>query len=83
MTLRIPISPEAESRLRERAAAAGVDVETFVQELVEKSLKSESSLADILAPLHAESAASGLTDDDQSAILDEALSDARRGNRGV
>lgn len=35
MTLHIPLSPETESKLRERAEAAGKDLATFVREVVE------------------------------------------------
>lgn len=36
MTLQIPLSPEAEGKLREQAAAAGKDLATFVREAVEE-----------------------------------------------
>ena len=35
MTLQISLSPEAESKLREQAEAAGKDLATFVREAVE------------------------------------------------
>jgi hypothetical protein len=38
VTLRIPLSKEVEAELRERASAAGQDVESFVLKAVEDSL---------------------------------------------
>ncbi len=43
MVLRLDLSPEAESRLRERAAAAGKEVDRFVLEAVEAKLSTESA----------------------------------------
>lgn len=43
MNLHIPLSPEAEARLREQAAAAGRDVEAYVLYVVENSLASQSA----------------------------------------
>jgi hypothetical protein len=39
MSLTIPFTPEVEARLRERAAASGKDVGTFVREVVEEKLE--------------------------------------------
>ena len=41
MTLHLSLPPETEARLRERAAAAGKDVETFVRETLEQRLAGE------------------------------------------
>ncbi len=38
MTLNIPLSSEAAAKLRERAAAIGKDVETFVREVIEEKI---------------------------------------------
>ena len=38
MTLNLSLSAESEARLRQRAAAAGKDVSTFVREAVEEKL---------------------------------------------
>lgn len=43
MTLHLSLPPETEARLRERAAAAGKDVETFVRETVEERLAAEQA----------------------------------------
>ncbi len=41
MTLQIPLSAEAEARLRERATAAGTDLATFVLRVVEQELAAD------------------------------------------
>lgn len=59
MTLNIPISPETAARLREQAAAAGKDLETFVREILEQEIIHEGrdheseSMAEALAELDA------------------------------
>lgn len=45
MSVTIPFAPEIEQRLRERAAAAGQDVDTFVREAVEEKLGATSAVA--------------------------------------
>lgn len=42
MTLSIPLTPETEARLRERASASGKDIATYVLEAVEEKLGSDS-----------------------------------------
>ncbi len=43
MNLHIPLSPETEAKLREKAAAAGKDVDTFVLDVVERSLAANAT----------------------------------------
>jgi predicted HTH domain antitoxin len=43
MTLDIPLSPEAEKRLRELASAARLDLSTCARELLERALESEAA----------------------------------------
>lgn len=42
MTLQIPLSPETETKLRERAEAAGKDLATFVREVVEEMVDQDN-----------------------------------------
>lgn len=42
MTLTLSLPPEFESRLRERAAASGKDVASFVREAIEEKLAAKS-----------------------------------------
>jgi hypothetical protein len=48
--LNIPLSPDKEAKLRERAAAAGKDVTEYVLSVVEEDL----AMAESAAPLHAD-----------------------------
>lgn len=50
MNVQIPLSPEFEAKLRERAAAAGQDVESFVVRAIEEELLSEPDTLAILPP---------------------------------
>jgi hypothetical protein len=71
MTLEIRLAPEEESLLRERAAAAGQDVQTFVREALFEKLD-RPSFAELLAPVHEATRRSGLTVDDIDALTDRA-----------
>jgi hypothetical protein len=62
MELQINISAEAESKLKERAAAEGKDPTAYASELVEQAVK-KPSLDAVLAPLRKEFEDSGMTDD--------------------
>jgi len=50
MTLQITLPPETEAKLRERAAAAGKDIESFVEEAVEEKLAAQASREPGLSP---------------------------------
>lgn len=43
MNISVPLSSEAEAKLREQAQAAGKDIATFVQETLEEKLAMESA----------------------------------------
>jgi hypothetical protein len=72
MTLRIEVSPETETRLKARAVAAGMDVETYVGALVEQSAKRPLSLDEISGPVADDFAKSGMTEDELSEVLEKA-----------
>ena len=75
MTLSIPISPDLEARLRERAAASGKDLVSFVRDAVEEKLAAPQTFAEILAPVHAAFEATGLSDDEISRRFEEIRDD--------
>ena len=81
MTLTISISPDAEAKLRAKAADAGVDIETYAAKALEQ-IAARPSLDEILKPLHAEFDASGMTEDQLSNLLEETKHEARA-NRKV
>ncbi|MGD0137979.1 MAG: hypothetical protein ABSD28_03830 [Tepidisphaeraceae bacterium] len=62
MSLVIPISPQVESKIRERAAAEGKEPTAYAAKLLEQAV-SRLSLDEILAPLRQEFAACGTSDE--------------------
>jgi len=82
MTLSVPVSPKAEARLRERAAAAGIDIETFAARELERLAARPRSLAEISGPLYQEFLASGMTDDQLGDLLEQAKHETRAQRRG-
>jgi hypothetical protein len=71
MTLILPISPELEAKLRERAAAEGKDPTAYASRILEQAV-SRPSLDEILAPLRQEFAAGGITDEQLTQQITEA-----------
>lgn len=43
MTLHVPLSPESEARLKDRARAVGIDVTTYAAQLLEEKLREPES----------------------------------------
>jgi len=76
MTLIVPLSPQVEARLRQRAAAEGKDPGVFASKLLEQAV-ARSSLDELLAPLREQFAASGTTDEE----LVQQITDARAAYR--
>src|SRR5690349_8627995 len=75
MTLQISLAPDEEARLRERAAAAGKDVQTFAGEALIDTLE-RPTLAELLAPVHAETRRLGTSVEEIDAMLDRARGEA-------
>jgi len=71
MTLSIPLSPDMEAKLKERAATAGKDVVSFVRDAVEEKLAAPRSFAEILAPVHAAFRATGHTEEQMTHVFEE------------
>jgi hypothetical protein len=72
MTLSVPISPEAEAKLRAKAEAAGVDLESYVATLLELNAKRPLSIAQISGPIADDFEKSGMTEDELSDLLEQA-----------
>lgn len=72
MTLTIELSPGVESRLAAHAAKQGTTAEAVVKELVEQKFGEPRTLAEIVAPVAAEFAASGMTEEDLDVLIEEA-----------
>ena len=71
MTVEIRLAPDEEARLRDRAAADGKDVHTFVREAVFEKLD-RPTFAELLAPVHEATRRSGLSLDEIDAMADRA-----------
>jgi hypothetical protein len=78
MTLNLELDPDLEAKLRDRAAAAGKNPETFALHALAEKLREPRTFAEILDPAHKAVAASGMTDAELDAFLDKAIADARR-----
>ena len=71
MTVEIRFAPDEEARLRDRAAAAGQDVQTFVREAVVEKLD-RPTFGELLAPVHEAVRGSGVGVDELAALADQA-----------
>jgi len=80
MLLSIPITSETETRLRAKAAAAGMDVQTFAARTLEQ-VAARPSLEEALAPLRAEFEASGMSEQQLVDILERAKHEDRAQRR--
>ena len=80
MPLTVQITPETEARLRARAAAAGLDVQTFAARALER-LASRPPLEVTLAPLREEFDESGMSEDQLAELLETARHDDRAARR--
>ncbi len=75
MVLQLTLSPEIEAKLAAKAAAEGVDVETFARRAIE-SAAVKPTLDEILAPLRDE-VASMWTEEELTQVLEEAKHEMR------
>jgi hypothetical protein len=80
MVLNLSISPETEARLKLKAAAAGVDVETYATRHLELLGAPPKSLNQISGPIGEAFARSGMSEDELSDFL-EAEKHAMRAER--
>lgn len=78
MAMTLTMSPETQRKLVERANRAGQHVETVACELIERSLNSEPTLDDILAPFRRQVAESGLSESELTAVFEEARDEVYR-----
>lgn len=81
MTIQIPLSPEAEARLRRRAEACGEDLASFVAKLVSHFAEPPTPLKVLSGPIFEAFKASGMTDDELGDLLDKTKHEMRAGRR--
>lgn len=71
MLLSIPISVEAEAKLKAKAALAGVDVETYAARHLEMMAMPPQSLEEISGPIGKAFTQSGMTEDELADFLEQ------------
>jgi hypothetical protein len=81
MTITIPLSPEEEKRLLERASLSGRDLEGYVHRLITRHIQASDSIAAVLAPVRRKFEESGMSDDELDALVEEAREEAWRERR--
>ncbi len=81
MTLEISLTPEAESRLKARAAEAGKHPAELARAIVERDVR-RPTLEEISGPAYQEFVKSGMTDDELGDMLEQAKHAVRAEKRG-
>lgn len=76
MPITVDLPAETERKLRERAARVGQDVAAMARDLIERAVDTKPSLDEILAPFRRQVAESGMTDDEVTALFEEARNEA-------
>lgn len=79
MTITIPA--ELEDKIAERAAAKGVTLEEYAQEVLERDVEM-ATLRELFAPVRDQIKAAGMTDEGLSAQIEEAVAEVRTRPRG-
>ena len=78
MTLTISLPGDAESRLRERARAAGQDLSHYVEAILTKELVAPLSLAEAAEPMARAVDAANVSDDEFTSVVIAAQDAVRR-----
>jgi hypothetical protein len=81
MTLSISLTPEAEAKLKQRAAAEGKDPTAYATELVENAV-TRPTLDEILAPFRKQVAESGISDEQLDGFYDDLRNEAWKERQG-
>jgi hypothetical protein len=79
--LQIPISPEAEARLAQRAAAAGQDLPSYVAKLVSYFAEPPTPLDKLSGPIYERFLETGMTDDELGESIERAKHEMRAERR--
>ena len=72
VTVKLSLTPEEKRTLLARATEKGQDVADYLRTLVEEDLKRPPALSEILAPIHEEFRQSGMSEDELSALIEDA-----------
>ena len=82
MTLAVPISPQAERRLSDKANAAGVDLPTFLSRLLEAEAR-RPTVTELSGEVFDNFKRMNMTDEELGDRLEEEKHAARAARRGV
>lgn len=82
-TIVIDLPPDKEKKLAVRAEDRGLDLRSYVTDLIYRDILAKPTLDDIFAPVRREFASSGMTDGDLDALIDEARDEVWQERRGV
>jgi len=80
MTIDISLTPEAETKLRRRAAILGKDVDTVASDLLEQAI-TRPSVDELLSPARKQVAESGMSDEQVDGFFREVLAEVREENK--
>jgi hypothetical protein len=80
MTLTLNLPDEDERRLSEKAKAAGIDLQTYVERIV-RTAANRPPIDEILRPVRDAFHASGMTEDELGELLEKAKHDMRAERR--
>jgi hypothetical protein len=81
MTLTIELTPDQESRLRERAARQGQDPADYARALIDRGL-TLPSLDEVLAPIRQDFAESGMSEEELESLIEGARDAVYREKHG-
>lgn len=76
MTINISLTPEAESKLRQRAAVLGQDMVTVASDLLEQAI-TRPSVDELLAPARKQVAESGMSNEQLDGFFRGVLNEVR------
>lgn len=83
MTHQITLPPSLEEKLRERAAAAGIDAETFIFDTLSQTLQGPQSYREIFAPLHQAFGENPIPEEELATLVDRVRSERHRRDQEV
>ena len=84
MTITINLPPATVEQLKAEAQATGKDIETVVREAVDAKLaRRKQTFAEVLKPIHDAVEASGMSEEQVDALLDQELKAVRAERRSA
>jgi hypothetical protein len=81
MTVTITIPAELEAKIAERAAKKGVTLEEYAREVLERDVEMPT-LRDLFAPVREQIRVAGVTDEELTDQIEDAVADVRTRPRG-